>query len=128
MQHQFFQVLNQGSAGTMRDAFGDPRCSRRIHDVHGVIERQAHKINFCCIFVHEVIEPDRRANFFEFGVRVHVRDNDCFLNGRDRIDNVLHLVQTIMGFAVVAVGSRAEHHPGLDLAEPVDDAIDSKIR
>ena len=80
MQHQFFQVLNQGSAGAMRDAFGNPRRTRRIHDVHGVIKRQAHKINFCCVLVNEVIEPDRTTNFFELGVRIYVRDNNCFLN------------------------------------------------
>ena len=78
--------------------------------------------------ISERIQQFRIHQAIEVRIGIHIRCHHDFLDAWNMLLDFFYLRQAVMLLAVVGISGGTEQNLGLNLAEPVHDAVDAEIR
>ena len=129
MQPLFLQMLQQGAAGPVHDAFRHAGGAAGKHDVERRVEIVAVEVDIAgrerrdvVAQHHAVAHPADRRPFADIGYK------DGAPDGRQGGLDLRQLIQPVQGLAVVEIAVGREQHLGLDLSETVEHPLHAEIR
>ena len=126
MQQQLLQMLEQGAAGAVHDRLGHAGGAGRVQNVDRVIERQLGERDRPGVRHHEVVVEDRIERPRR-GRRLEERRHDHPLQAGQAGRDLGELGAHVDRLAVIAVAVDGDQDLGLDLAEPVEHALDAEV-
>ena len=127
MQDMLLQVLQQRSAVSVHDAFGDARRTGGKHDEQRMVEGDGFELQLG-IGDKERVEIDTARDAVRRLACRRKVDYDRSFDRRNTLDDFGDHRHGIDVLAVVVVTVRGEQHARFDLPEAIDDAVGTEIR
>ncbi|MCY1213579.1 hypothetical protein D9M72_253680 [compost metagenome] len=130
MQAVFLDVLQQGTAHAVDDAFGYPGGAAGVEDVQRLVEGHRGEVGFAAGLVEVVPQGDTGAGG-EVGwacLGTGVGDHHQLFQPGHALEDFAELGGQVQVLAGIAVTGGGNQHPGLDLAKAVDHTLGAEVR
>ncbi len=129
MQHQLFEVLQQGAACTVHDALRQAGGAGGVEDIERVIEWQLHEGNLLRGMFGDKFWPrDSACKRAQVGCLTDVGHDDDLMDADDAVGNVFGAGERIVRLALEPISVGGKQQLGFDLTEAFDRAVDTEVR